>query len=118
MARMTLGAWIRQAFGRPDTAPRPGKGGADARLGRQVLANDGVVLGTITAVWQGADASDGAPHEETLGVQQSEQDEKDLLFIPATAIARTSDQGVILTVDRTQVTARGWRYRPEWIPKA
>jgi len=117
MARMTLGARIRQAFGGKGTASRSGKGGADARLGKQVLANDGVVLGTITAVWQGADAPDGAPHEETLGVQQAEQDMNGLLYIPTTAIARMSDQGVILTVDRTQVTARGWRYRPEWIPK-
>jgi len=117
MARMTLGAWIRQAFGRQGTASRPGKGGADARIGRQVLANDGAVLGTITAVWH-ADATDGAPHEETLGVQQADQDVNGVLYIPATAIARTSDQGIILTVDRTQVTARGWRYRPEWIPTA
>lgn len=116
MARTTLGAWIRQAFGRQGTAPRPGTGGADGRIGKPVLTNDGVVLGTIASVWQGADATDGVPHEETLGVQRPEQDVEDRLYIPATAIARMSAQGVILTVDMTQVTARGWRYRPDWIP--
>lgn len=115
---MTLGTWIRQALGRRGTAPLRGTGGADARIGTQVLTNDGGVLGTITAVWQGADATDGAPHDETLGVQQPEHDVEGLLYIPSTAIARMSGQGVILTVDRTQVTARGWRYRPDWIPTA
>jgi hypothetical protein len=39
-----------------------------------------------------------------------------MIFVPSTAIGRLSEQNVALTVDVAQVTARGWRYRPSWLP--
>ncbi|HWE61105.1 MAG TPA: hypothetical protein VHB98_05290, partial [Chloroflexota bacterium] len=62
MARKTIGAWIHQALGGHKT------GAATAGIGNQVLTNEGTVLGTITAVWKGADATDHASHEDTLCV--------------------------------------------------
>jgi hypothetical protein len=81
----------------------------------QVITNEGSVLGTITAVWRGVDATDGAAHEDTLGVQRPEGDDTGLLYIPSGAIARLSDKGAILTVDGAQVGPRGWRFRPAWL---
>lgn len=114
MARTTLGAWARQAFGKHGAAAP--HDGADVRIGKQVLTNDGATVGTILSVWQSKDATDGASHDETLGIRLSAQDS--LLYIPTSAVARSSDQGLILAVDMAQVTARGWRYRPDWIPAA
>jgi hypothetical protein len=111
MARKTIGAWIQQALGGQKT------GTATARIGNQVITNEGTVLGTVTGVWRGADATDHAPHEDTLCVQRSEQGDAALLYIPAGAIARVSDQSVVLMVDGAQVTARGWRFRPGWLPQ-
>jgi hypothetical protein len=117
MARKTIGAWIRQALGGHGTGPQRDRDAANRRIGKQVTTSDSVVLGTITAVWQGADATDGAPHEDTLIVQRPEQGVEGLLYIPSHAIARESDQGLILTVEEAQVTARGWRFRPGWLPQ-
>lgn len=111
MARKTLGAWLHHALG------GRGAAGAVPRVGNSVITNEGAVLGTIAAIWSGSAATDGASHEETLGVRRSEQDETDLLYIPSSAIARVSEQGVVLTVDGTQVVARGWRHRPAWLPQ-
>lgn len=112
MANMTIGNWIRKALG-----GRTGKGtnSGGSRVGKQVVANDGAVIGTITAIWQGADANDRASHEDTLGVQPPDQGDGGLLYIPSSAIASETAQQVALTVDRTQVANRGWRFRPTWL---
>jgi hypothetical protein len=117
MARMSIGTWLRQALGGQGTGKHQGTTGPSPYLGKQVSTNDGSVLGTIIAVRQGTGATDGATHEDTLVVRGPVQNLADLLYIPAAAIARRSDQGVILTVDAAQVTARGWRYRPAWLPQ-
>jgi hypothetical protein len=117
MARKTIGTWLRQALGGQGTGKRHGATGPSPYVGKQVSTNDGNVLGTIIAVRQGTEATDGASHEDTLVVRGPVQNLADLLYIPTAAIARVSDQGVILTVDATQVTARGWRYRPAWLPQ-
>lgn len=113
MARKTIGTWIRQALGGHDTVAT----GPSPHIGRQVSTNDGSVLGTVIAVRPGMDATDGASHEDTLVVRGPVQSQEDPLYIPTSAIARASSEGVILTVDATQVTARGWRYRPAWLPQ-
>ena len=115
MASKGIGAWIRQAFGGQAAGSGKSADGADARVGKQVSTNEGTVLGTITAVWQGTDASDHAPHEDTLGVQRPEQGDGGLLYIPASAIAREAAQSVTLMVDFSQVASRGWRFRPTWL---
>jgi len=107
MARKTIGSWFHGLGGK--------KADAGAQIGNQVITNEGTVLGTITVMWKGADATDHATHEDTLGVRQSEHPEESLLYIPSGAIARVSDQGVVLTVDSGQVAARGWRFRPGWL---
>ncbi len=117
MARKTVGTWLRQTLGGQGTGKQQGAAAPSPYVGKQVSANDGSVLGTIIAVRQGTEATDGAAHEATLVVRGPVQNLADFLYIPATAIARQSDQGVILTVDATQVTARGWRYRPAWLPQ-
>ena len=117
MAHKTIGAWIRGALGGHGGVAQQKVGGASPHIGRQVITSDGIVLGTVTTAWQGADATDRAPHEDTLGVRRSDHDVEGLLYIPSHAIARLSDQGVMLTVDEAQVTARGWRYRPGWLPQ-
>jgi hypothetical protein len=117
MARMTIGTWIRQAFGGQSTGKQRGATGRSPYVGKQVSTNDGSVLGTITAVRLGTEASDSASHEDTLVVRGPVQNLADVLYIPSTAIARQSDQGVVLAVDAAQVTARGWRYRPAWLPQ-
>jgi hypothetical protein len=109
MARKSIGAWVRQALGGQS------KDGTSPRIGMQVLASDDTVLGTITAIWPGADATDHAAHEDTLGVQRPAQTDAALLYIPSNAIARTSKDGIVLTVDEEQVIARGWRFRPGWL---
>ncbi|MGH2346946.1 MAG: hypothetical protein ACRDG4_17105 [Chloroflexota bacterium] len=109
MARTTIGGWIRQTFG--GAARETGKVGKQS-IGKPVVTNDGMALGTIAELWRGADAADHAPHDDTLGVGQAEG----MLYIPTHAVASASDQEVRLTVDMAQVTARGWRYRPEWLP--
>jgi hypothetical protein len=113
MARMTVGAWIRQVLGGRGTGAQDRNG--SPRVGMQVITNEGVVLGTITAVWRGVDATDGATHEDTLGVQRTDGDDAGLLYIPSGAIARLSDKGAILTVGEAQVGPRGWRFRPTWL---
>jgi hypothetical protein len=40
-----------------------------------------------------------------------------MLFVPTSAIDRVANQTIALTVDRVQVTARSWQYRPSWLPK-
>jgi hypothetical protein len=117
MARKTIGTWMRQALGGQSMGKRQGTAGSSPHIGKQVSTSDGKVLGTAIALRQGADGTDGASHEDTLVVRGPEQNLTDLLYIPAAAIARVSDQGIILTVDATQVTARGWRYRPAWLPQ-
>jgi hypothetical protein len=112
MARKTIGAWIRQAFGGHGAGAQDRNG---AHVGMQVITNEGVVLGTITALWRSVDATDGATHEDTLGVRRPEEDDTGLLYIPSSAIARVSEEGVTLAVDGTQVGARGWRFRPTWL---
>lgn len=111
MARMTIGARIRQVLGRGST------NSAGPSIGNQVITNEGTVLGTITAIWKGADATDHAPHEDTLYVQRPDQEATSPLYVPAGAIARMSDQGVVLAVDGAQAIARGWRFRPGWLPQ-
>lgn len=118
MAGKGIGTWIRQALGGKAAGSGKGMDGADARIGKHVIANEGTVIGTITAVWHGADATDHAPHEDTLGVQQPDQGDGGLLYIPADAIARQTAQNVTLTVDRSQMVNRGWRYRPAWLTPA
>lgn len=115
MAGKSIGAWFRQALGGQASGSGKGANGADPRIGKQVIANEGTVVGTITAVWQGKDATDRAPHVDTLGVQRPEQGDGGLLYIPADAVARESAQSVALTVDLSQVVNRGWRYRPAWL---
>lgn len=116
MARISLGSRIRQALGGRGAGAPKGTGGVDPRIGKQVLANDGTVLGTITATWRGTDATDHATHEDTLGVQRPGQTtETDLLYVPATAIASETPQSVSLTVGMAQVITRDWRFRPAWI---
>jgi hypothetical protein len=84
----------------------------------QVTTLDGTVLGTVSRLWLGAAATDSAKHEDTLGiVQAGKTDESGMLFIPSTAISRITGQDIALSVDHTQVTARGWQYRPSWLPK-
>lgn len=111
MAHMTIGARIRHVLGRESTAS------TGPSIGNQVITNEGIVLGTITTIWKGADATDHAPHEDTLYVQRLEQEGTSPLYIPAGAVARVSDQGVVLTVDGAQAVARGWRFRPGWLPQ-
>jgi hypothetical protein len=110
MARTTIGGWIRQTFG--GGAARQTSEVGTHNIGKQVVTSDGVALGTIAELWRGADAADHAPHDDTLGVGQAEG----MLYIPTNAVAQTSGQEVRLTVDMAQVTARGWRYRPGWLP--
>ncbi len=117
MARKTIGTWVRQALGGQGTGKRQGAAGPSPYLGKQVSTNDGSVLGTIISVRQGTEATDGASHEDTLVVRGPVQNLADFLYIPSAAIARQSGQGVSLTVDAAQVTARGWRYRPAWLPQ-
>lgn len=117
MARKTIGAWIRQALGANGAGSKQGPAGASPYMGKQVITNEGIVLGTVTAMWRGTDATDHSSHEDTLGVQRPEQDRDGLLYIPSSAIARESAQGIVLTVDESQVGARGWRFRPEWLPQ-
>jgi hypothetical protein len=107
--RQGIGAWVRQARGGRS------KDVANPRIGMQVLMSDETVLGTITAIWPGANATDHAPHEDTLGVHRPEQTDAALLYIPSNAIARMSKDGIVLTVDGEQVVARGWRFRPGWL---
>jgi hypothetical protein len=109
MAHKTIGAWVRQALGGHS------KEVASPRIGMQVMTSDGDVLGAITAIWPGADATDHAPHEDTLGVHRPEQPEAAPLYIPSHAIARLSNDGIVLTVGGEQVIARGWRFRPGWL---
>jgi hypothetical protein len=110
MARTTIGGWLRQTFG-GGAARQTGQVGKQS-VGMPVVTNDGAALGTIAEVWRGADAADHAPHDDTLGVRGAEG----MLYIPTHAVARVADQQVRLTVDMAQVTARGWRYRPGWLP--
>jgi hypothetical protein len=81
----------------------------------QVLANEGTVLGTIAVVWRGADATDGAPHDDTYGVKKPDASDTSMLFIPSSAVAQVSDKGVTLNVGENQVGPRGWRFRPAWL---
>jgi hypothetical protein len=116
MERKTIGSWLRQALGGRGGATQQGKNAAGLRVGMQVMTLDGTVLGTISALWLGADATDHAAHEDTLGVVPAQQDEQGLLFVPSTAVGRVAGQNVTLTVDQTQMRARGWQYRPTWLP--
>ncbi len=109
MARTTIGGWFKQTFGGDK---KTGNAGASS-IGMQVVTSDGVALGTVTELWRGADAADHAPHDDTYGVGGG----ADLLYIPTHAVARTTGQEMHLTVAMAQVTARGWRYRPEWLPQ-
>lgn len=112
MAGMNVGAWLRSAFGGRGKNTGTGSG---AQVGMQVLGNDGTLLGTITVVWPGAAATDGAPHDDTYGVRKPEADDTAMLFVPSSAVARVSEKGVTLTVDGAQVGPRGWRFRPAWL---
>jgi hypothetical protein len=109
MARTTIGGWFKQTFG--GGAQKSGGVGTQS-IGKKVVTSDGVALGTISELWRGADAADHAPHDDTFGVGGG----ADRLYIPTNAVARTTDQELHLTVAMAQVTARGWRYRPEWLP--
>ena len=115
MGLKNVGAWIRQALGGQGANSNKAGAGADSRIGKQVLTNEGTVIGTITAVWRGTDANDQARHEDTLGVQRPEQGEAGLLYIPSSAIANETAQNVTLMVDMSQVASRGWRFRPTWL---
>jgi hypothetical protein len=112
MAGKNVGGWLKSLMG------GRGKHSSDAsgaREGMSVMGNEGTVLGTITMVWRGADATDGAPHDDTFGVRKADADDTSMMFIPSTAVARITDKGVTLTVDGTQVGPRGWRFRPAWL---
>ena len=119
MASKTVSGWIHYALAEHGRVSKQDMAGASRRIGMQVRTSDDFVLGTITTVWQGADATDRAPHEDTLGVTgwRPEQGVAGQLYIPSHAIARVADQVVILTVEEAQVTARGWRHRPQWLPQ-
>jgi hypothetical protein len=108
MASRTIGGWIRQALSGRGAAAGP-------RIGSRVITNEGSLLGTLTALWQGTAAADSAAREDTLEVAQ---DGAPALYIPVSAIARVDDRGVVLAVDGTQVVARGWRLRPPWLPQS
>ena len=109
MARTTIGGWFKQTFG---GGAKPTGNLGTRNIGMTVLTSDGVALGTVTELWRGADAADHAPHDDTFGVGEG----AGLLYIPTNAVARTTNQEMHLTVAMAQVTARGWRYRPEWLP--
>lgn len=111
MAGMNVGGWLRSAFGGRGKGTQNG----GARVGMQVLANEGTVLGTIATVWRGADATDGAPHDDTYGVKKPDAADTSMLFIPSSAVAKVSDKDVTLTVDEHQIGPRGWRFRPAWL---
>jgi len=81
-----------------------------------VTTLDGTVLGTVSMLWPGSDATDHVKHEDTLGVLPDAKEVKAMLFVPSTAIGHVMDENVSLTIDRAQVTARGWQYRPKWLP--
>jgi len=109
MARTTIGGWFKQTFG---GAKATGNLGTQS-IGMKVTTSDGVALGTVATLWRGADAADHAPHDDTFGVGTG----ADRLYIPTNAVARTTGQEIHLAVAMAQVTARGWRYRPEWLPQ-
>ena len=115
MALRTSFMRIRQSLGGHGTHSDRGKAGGGLHIGMQVNTSDGGALGTITQLWLGADATDHATHEDTLGVRRPAPDDAGLLYIPSHAVARVSDSSVILSVDQAQVTARGWRFAPKWL---
>ncbi len=110
MARTTIGGWFKQTFG----GAKPTGSVGTQSIGMKVTTSDGVALGTVAQLWRGADAADHAPHDDTFGVWGRGGPH---CIFPTNAVARTTDQEMHLTVAMAQVTARGWRYRPEWIPQ-
>ena len=113
MESRSFGTWLRQTLG---GASHRGSHASGPRVGMHVTTLDGTVLGTVSTLWPGSDATDHAKHEDTLGVLPDAKEGKAMLFVPSTAIGRVGDENVSLTVDRAQVTARGWQYRPKWLP--
>lgn len=111
MADRSVGAWLRHALG--------GKGAAAGgpRIGMAVRTSEGVEVGTITAIWRGANATDGSRQEDTMEARPPAPEQGAALYVPVSAIARVEGETVALTVDGAQVAARGWRYRPGWLPR-
>lgn len=117
METSSFSTWLRRTLGGLGGATRRGKNAAGPTVGMRVTTLDGSVLGTIAELWRGADATDHASHEDTLGVLPPELDGKAMLYVPSTAVGHVSGQDLALSVDLAQVTARGWQYRPNWLPK-
>lgn len=112
MARTSVGTWFRNALGKSGGNSKA----KSVQPGSTVLTNTGTVMGTVASIWHGADATDGSVHEDTILVQKSDGGNDGLLYIPASAVASMTEKGVVLTVDTEQVAARGWRFRPIWMP--
>ena len=117
METKTIGTWLRHTIDGLKGSVQRGKGATGPQVGMQVTTLDGKVLGTISTVWLGKDAADHAAHEDTLGVLPSGNDGKGMIFVPSTSVGHQTEHEVSLTVDLAQVSARGWLYRPSWLPK-
>ena len=91
------------------------------RKGMEVRASDGDVLGRVAEVWVGTDPGSTQPRcdEEVcsrLEVRRRERLVREVvLYVPYSAIAGVSDEGVALGVDGEAARSSGWSHRPRWI---
>jgi hypothetical protein len=87
------------------------------REGMDISTRDLLKMGKVLHVWIGTDPSYSGDvwHEELCSRVEVRWAGRPF-YLPAYAIDRVSEHGVILTMDAATVVQRRWYRRPEWIP--
>lgn len=90
----------------------------DGLAGRELRSSDGVVIGTVAAVFHPPREDDLAPGSHYLLVEPSHltgPDGAGSLYVPETAIAGVGPDGIDVQGTRDEIENRGWSSRPALI---